>query len=258
MKITFNLTFFVAMDAELTKDESFFWGENVLGIENSGKKLMENKLNFLNLLVRRYSERIPFQNFILLAKAHHSDIGVPLWPEIKEHMMAGHGGLCYTLNIFMNVLLKTLGYDVYLAACKVVKNRHDHVYTVVRNLSYEGSEHMVDLNGFPNFESVPLNFESDSPQYKFSYYFKRLDDKSYNIKALYTEPRAFGLYFQEPEDLSILGCLKSTLINSFHLLFVNSMWYLLMVVNVLLCVGQLCYKRMITVYCRKQLLMALC
>ena len=199
--------YITVMDAELSKDEALYFLEKVLGIESPETKLMENKLDFLNLLVRRYIERLPFQNLTLLARARHSTHGVPLWPEIKEDMMAGYGGMCCTLGVFMNTLLKTLGYSVQYAPCNIIGSRHDHIYTLVRNLSYEGSEHMVDIVGFPNFEIVPLDFESESPRYKFSfcpYYLKRIDGKGierHNIKGSDAEDQVFATYYQEPEEL---------------------------------------------------------
>ena len=74
----------------------------------------------------------------------------------------------YTAGAFMKVLLETLGYNVHFISC-MIKKPNDHICTVVRDLSYEGSEHLIDITGYPNFETVPLDFTETSSVYKHSF-----------------------------------------------------------------------------------------
>ena len=190
------------MDITLSKTEAIQFLNKVLGIQAPEEKLIEDKREFLNVLVHLYVEHIPFQNIQLLAKAYHGQNNVPEWPEIKENMLAGRGGICYTVGVFMKVLLETLGYNVYFASC-AIENPFDHICTVVRNLSHEGSEHLIDVIGYPNFELFPLDFIETSPVYKNSFcthYFKRIGEKTIqrcNIKGMDGKERIFGTFSVE-------------------------------------------------------------
>ena len=195
-----------AMDTPLSKVEAMDFVENVLGIGNPEVKLSGDKWTFLSKLVHSYVERIPFQNVLLLARAYKRENHVPLWPEIKQDMFSGCGGICFTLGVFMKVLLQTLGYDVYFVACNIM-NPSDHVSTVVRHLSHEGSEHLIDLNGYPNFVIFPLDFTETSPVYNLSFsthYFKRVGEKTIqrcNVKGMEGREYIFGTYYIEPHEL---------------------------------------------------------
>ena len=177
------------METPLSKEEAVYFLREILSIELPVQKLQKDKAKFLNEIVLAYIEKIPFQNLHLLAAAYRDHNHVPTWAEIKEAMMSGSGGICYTIDVFMKVLLETLGYKVYFAACKI-KEPSDHITTVVQNLSHEGSRHLVDLNGYPNFEVVPLDFPETSPVYNFSFckhYFKKEGEETilrYNVKGL--------------------------------------------------------------------------
>ena len=121
-------------------------------------------------------------------------------------MLAGRGGICFTVGVFMKVLLETLGYDVYFASCKIT-NPSDHICTVVRDLSYKGSEHLVDVIGYPNFEIFPLDFPDISPMYNNSFcthYYKRVGAKEiqrHNVKYMDSNERVFGTFHLEPQEL---------------------------------------------------------
>ena len=177
------------METPLSKEEAVKFLKEFLSIETPLQKLHKDRAKFLNEIVLAYIEKIPFQNLHLLAAAYHGRNHVPTWAEIKETMMSGSGGICYTVGVFMKVLLETLDYNVYFAACKVM-NPSDHITTVVQNLSHEGSRHMVDLNGYPNFEVVPLDFPETSPVYNCSFctnFFKKEGEETilrYNVKGL--------------------------------------------------------------------------
>jgi arylamine N-acetyltransferase len=194
------------MDTPLSRVEAMNFVEKVLGIDTPEAKLSDDKCKFLNELVRSYVECIPFQNIHLLAMAYNGRNHVPLWPEIKQAMVSGCGGICFTVGVFMKVLLETLGYDVYFAACDII-HPSDHVSTVVRSLSYEGSEHLIDVTGYPNFVIFPLNFTETSSVYNLSFcthYFKRIGEKTiqrYNVKGMDGQERLFGTFHIQPQEL---------------------------------------------------------
>lgn len=195
------------METPLSKVEALHFVVKVLGIEMPEKKLSEDKKDFLNMLLPLYVQCIPFQNVNLLAQAYLNQSHLPTWTEIKEAMMSGCGGVCFTVGVFMKVLLETLGYNVHFVACDV-DHPSDHISTIVRDLSYEGSEHIVDVIGYPNFEIVPLDFTQRSPTYKSSfcsYYYKRLEEKTIqrvNLKGMMAEEQIFGTFHLEARELS--------------------------------------------------------
>ena len=197
-----------SMETPLSKEEAIYFVKVILAIDEPELKLSQDKIKFLNELVQSYIERVPFQNLHLLAQAHQHQCHIPTWTEIKAAMMSGHGGLCFTLNVFMKVLLEIFGYSAYCAACDI-ESPSDHITTIVQNLSHEGSQHLVDLNGFPNFEAIPLDFGDTSPMYKFSFcthYFKKVEDKvlRYNVtegkvqlfETIYLKPRELPHFFE--------------------------------------------------------------
>ena len=57
-----------------------------------------------------------------------------------------------------------MSYDTYIAACTICRPK-SHIITTVKNLSFAGSKHLVDVNGYPSFEAIPLDFEHESPIY---------------------------------------------------------------------------------------------
>ena len=105
-----------------------------------------------------------------------------------------------------------------------------------------------------------LDFESESPRYKFSfcpYYLKRIDGKGierHNIKGSDAEDQVFATYYQEPEELEhFIPTMRR--LYTMDTSFVSFIWCHLMVGNVFQYVDQLCCKKMITILCRKHSLM---
>ena len=90
------------------------------------------------------------------------------WKEIKSAVMCGNGGLCYTVGTFLNCLLDALGYDTYIPASYIGGGftSMNHIATIVQNLTFPGSKHLVDACGYPTFEPIPLDFEKESPVYR--------------------------------------------------------------------------------------------
>ena len=77
--------------------------------------------------------------------------------------------MCYALNVFSKYLLEALGYDIYWIGSDV-GYPCNHILTVVNNLKTPGDKFLVDVGfGVPNFEPIPIEFESESPVYAHSY-----------------------------------------------------------------------------------------
>ena len=151
----------------LSKEEAVQFITKVLGISSPLKKLEEDRTLFLNDLIKAFYCSVLFQNITLLSKPE-ANRHVPTWEEVKAAVMGGRGGLCYPLSVFMTYLLEALGYEVYFPASSIFWS-NNHMTTIVQNLSFPGSKHLVDVTGFPTFEAVPLDFEKESPVYSYSF-----------------------------------------------------------------------------------------
>ena len=151
----------------LSEEEAHKFIADVLKLSESRAKLKTHRAEFLDELVKAYHGLVPFQNVTLLSQAVE-DRHVPTWAEIKAAVMGGYGGLCYTLSGFMHALLASLGYDVHLASGNIFYP-DNHVMVIVNNLTSSGSLHLVDMNGYPTFEAIPLDFAKESPVYCHSF-----------------------------------------------------------------------------------------
>lgn len=160
----------------LSEDEAHNFIAGILKLSDTRSKLASNRAKFLDDLVKAYHARIPFQNVTLLSQPAE-ERHVPTWEEIKAAVTGGYGGLCYTLAGFMKALLTALGYKVHFASGAIFYP-DNHVMVIVNNLTYSGSQHLVDMNGYPTFEAIPLDFEGESAEYNHSflrYKFVRVD-----------------------------------------------------------------------------------
>ena len=151
----------------MQQQEAVNFVEDILKLSSPLSKIRDNKLLFLNEIVKAFHS-VPFQNIHLLCEPQ-ADRHVPTWKESKDSVMGGYGGLCYSLCHFMKNLLKALGYDVYFAACNAFGSPNNHITTVVQDMSFPGSHHIVDIGAFPMFEAISLDFEVESPIYHHSY-----------------------------------------------------------------------------------------
>ena len=71
-------------------------------------------IDFVNSIIVRVAEIIPFQNVEMTSKY----FGVPLNGEnLKRDVLECKGGICTTVNPFMGAFLNSLGYNVHLIAC---------------------------------------------------------------------------------------------------------------------------------------------
>ena len=154
----------------LSEDEAHKFIADVLQLSSDSRgKLSSDRVKFLDDLVKAYHSTIPFQNITLLSTPVE-ERHVPTWNDIKESVMGGYGGLCYTVSGFMKVLLTSLGYDAHFASAAFFFGYPDnHVTVIVNNLTASGSLHLVDMSGYPTFEAIPLNFVKESPVYHHSF-----------------------------------------------------------------------------------------
>ena len=150
------------------------------------------ELPTLNLIIKKMHLKFPFQNISLLNK----EIGthdVPSREEIKNDMMRGVGGLCFTNNYFMYELLKALDFDVSLsgATCNL-KHPDNHIVNIVR---ISGMPYLVDVGfGYPTLQAACLDFNEISQVYKdtfLSYRFRKCENSSYEREHLQDFPTDF-------------------------------------------------------------------
>lgn len=93
----------------------------------------------------------------------------PTIEEIKADILSGKGGLCYSMNVFIKLLLEALGYSVAHLTSDVNQHSNNHLLTIAYNLKVPGDRYLVDVAGFPTFVPVPLDFKVESPVYFFSF-----------------------------------------------------------------------------------------
>ncbi|KAJ8033024.1 hypothetical protein HOLleu_23145 [Holothuria leucospilota] len=153
----------------LTKEEAIDFVENNLNIPDSEVFFQNNKLGFLNQIVERMNQVIPYTNM-------HFFTSVPVWnltgEDCKTHILSGQGGTCIWINPFTKALLEKIGYDAHLVCGNNPGDtRNDtHISTIVSNISYPGSGHLADPGTRrPLCAAIPLDFEKESPVYKFHY-----------------------------------------------------------------------------------------
>ncbi|CAH1782137.1 unnamed protein product, partial [Owenia fusiformis] len=133
----------------LTKEEAVTFLSDVLQFENWNEELQNDKVEFVNHLMIKYQQKQPFQTLSLLSEDLNAR-KIPTWEEIKTAIFTKEGGLCHTLNTFIWMLLKALGYDVYLVMSNVVINEQcfketfNHTLVIVRDLTVKGSLHVID------------------------------------------------------------------------------------------------------------------
>ena len=122
-------------------------------------------MSLLNEITRAFHATIPFQDFSLISMPA-KERSMPSVEQIKEDVLGGRGGLCYTLNAFMKLFLEALGYTASHIAAKAI-TPNDHIMTRV---DIEGNVFFVDVGcGYPTFEAIPVSFEEESAVYKHSF-----------------------------------------------------------------------------------------
>ena len=149
----------------LSLEEAENFAVEVLKVPYSAERVKNDSISLLNELIRAFHATIPFQDLILISTPL-KERRIPTIEQVKEDVLSGRGGLCYTLNTFMKYFLEALGYGAHHVASTVVKG-YDHIMTRV---DLTGDKFIVDVGcGYPTFEAVPVNFEKESPFYKHSF-----------------------------------------------------------------------------------------
>jgi arylamine N-acetyltransferase len=192
----------------LSKEEAIQFVTSVLGIPDPDRKLREeDRVAFLNEIIKAIYCSVPFQNITLLVQ-DVADQHVPTMEEIKADLTGKKGGLCYAKGMFGNHLLQALGYDTYMCAGSIkFFDSSNHVICIVRNLTSPGSLHMVDAwCGWPAFEAIPLDFQDESPIYKFSFLDVKFIRKGTLIQRYHWKPG--DCYGEEAGDKYIDGWRK--------------------------------------------------
>ena len=149
----------------LSLEEAENFAVEVLKVPYSAERVKNDSISLLNELIRAFHATIPFQDLILISKPL-KERRIPTIEQVKEDVLSGRGGLCYTLNTFMKYFLEALGYGAHHVASTVVKVG-DHIMTRV---DIARDKFIVDVGcGYPTFEAIPVNFEKESPFYKHSF-----------------------------------------------------------------------------------------
>ncbi|XP_076324555.1 putative arylamine N-acetyltransferase 2 isoform X2 [Tachypleus tridentatus] len=193
------------MEDKLTKDEALYFVSNVLNIEEAEAKLAIDRKAFLDQVVQCIHEDIPFQNLFLLSMDPENR-HLPTWVEIKEFMMRKRGGICYIINVFTKYLLQALGFNAYHAACSI-EFPNNHIVTIIRDLTFDGSKHLVDFSGYPLFKAIPLDFGEKSPVYSASFLTYKFIREQKSIVRLHQTQNIYRsssfLYFDNCQDISV-------------------------------------------------------
>ncbi len=162
---------------------------DVFGISNVKTKLADNKFSLLCEIVRASHETIPFQSITLLSsplQERHK----PSIDEVMSEMLSSRGGLCYTLNTFMKLLLEALGYSVYHIISSV-SEPENHIITIA---TFDNIKYLVEVGcGYPTFQPIPLNFKDESIIYENSfikYKFKWISEDTIERQHLFLTPSA--------------------------------------------------------------------
>ncbi|XP_033121588.1 arylamine N-acetyltransferase 1-like [Anneissia japonica] len=165
--------------------------EKILQIEDFETKFRENKLELLRDILRRYIHAEPFQGISIMS-TKPEDRHLLTFEEIKQDMFARRGGLCYANNRFINVLLNTIGYDVYHIGCTVLNNHNNHLSNIARDLTKPGDLHLVDAGmAFPSWDPIPLDFEDESPVYHVGFLYFKFVRKDNTILRLHKHDKQY-------------------------------------------------------------------
>ncbi|XP_071824814.1 uncharacterized protein [Apostichopus japonicus] len=171
----------------LSRHEAVEFLSGTLGMPTVSSEDLKPTLPLLNGIIKHFQQIIPYQS-VVACSLDDERRHLPSWSEIQQSLFAKYGGLCYSLNVFMKVLLESLGYEVvYVSACGFRFN--DHVTVIVLNLRGAGSKDLVEVGcGYPTFQAFPLDFDDESPVY-ISGFLRHKFVKRENSIIWYHEPR---------------------------------------------------------------------
>lgn len=131
-------------------------------------KPSEARLSLLNQIIRAFSYKVPFHNLTLMSKPLE-ERAKPNTEQLLERVLSGSGGLCFENNTSLKMILETLGFKVDHIVSRVLVPGN-HIITTIRDVKSRGDVFLAEVGcGYPAFEAVPLDFESESPVYNDSY-----------------------------------------------------------------------------------------
>lgn len=144
-------------------------------MKNTYHGLMQDRLTFLNEVLKRFKLSMPGNNLTAISFSTNENLGEDeeaILQQLKQDILSLHGGQCYWFGLFLHALLRRLGYDAQLvgAGDRVYDAVFDmHPAIIVRDLSYDGSLHLIESSPtYPIFEVIPLAFDKRQCVYSLS------------------------------------------------------------------------------------------
>ncbi len=227
--LTSNPKPFCRMSGHVSRAIALEFANQILGRKDTELRFETEPLKLLQDLTRAVLNTVPFHNVFHLATPI-SEREAPSLDQCIQDFLSHRGGLCWTLNTGMYLLLNALGYDVISALASVYdKNNNNHAVTIVRNLTTVGDVYLVDVGfGYPTLHVVPLDFDRESDVFFESfvrYRIVRLQNgwlyREYLAPDLKTREH-YGYYFRNEtwELNAIRNSINTTIYKSTH--FFNS------------------------------------
>ena len=156
----------------LSKEESLAYIRDVLKIREPEEEMRQSRLDFLNKLLCAFYAINPFQNVAHMSRPV-SERHVPGIPETKQSLLSGVGGLCFSSNLSLFMLLRSMEFDVYMNLSTVnpeTNDIDDHVMLLIKNVNSEGDMFLADGGfGHPLFQAIGFDFDKESKVYNESY-----------------------------------------------------------------------------------------
>ncbi|XP_068247498.1 uncharacterized protein [Palaemon carinicauda] len=128
-------------------------------IKDAEELIGNDPLSFLGILIERYQEHLPFQCVSILAQSKEEK-HVPALEEVVNAGLGLEGGLCFTLNTFMCILLRTLGFkaDVLDGSYSTHGDTHTHVVVLLKDLRCADDDFIIDVGtGYPFEAPISLS-----------------------------------------------------------------------------------------------------
>ncbi|KAI9829449.1 MAG: N-terminal acetyltransferase [Phylliscum demangeonii] len=121
-----------------------------------------NGMAYLSSLLKYQQAAVPFENLDLHYAKNH---GVSLEPQDLYHKIVerGHGGYCFEINLFFGIVLRTLGYQIYLAGARVSAAEGEQAGDCYQSWNHmviiatlNGSKYLVDVGFGANAPTRPM------------------------------------------------------------------------------------------------------
>ncbi|EAS03321.2 arylamine N-acetyltransferase (macronuclear) [Tetrahymena thermophila SB210] len=168
----------------------------------------ECKLKYLEALVQKTQEVIPFQNLFLLQHKFEQRNQLS-FQEIKKLVLTGTGGYCLVISPVFCGLLQSLGYQASLicGSCRGIPKNHAAI--LVNNLLENEDKYLVEVSiGFKN-KPLKIDFDKKSELYNYSFgqfYFEWQNDQKQILNRIDEKNQFFCQYslnitFKDYEDL---------------------------------------------------------